>query len=71
MPSQKSAVQAIIELSEIYANNINIVTIGPLTNLAMAVALSPDLPNRFNKVLVMGSAVHGKGNRSITAEFNI
>lgn len=71
IPDQKSAVQAIIDLSKQYINNINIVTIGPLTNLALAVALDPDLPSRFNRVVVMGGAVHANGNRSVVAEFNI
>lgn len=69
-PEQKSAVQAIIDLSKEYSNNINIVTIGPLTNLALAVAIDPDLPKRFNRVVLMGAAVHAKGNRSLVSEFN-
>jgi purine nucleosidase len=70
-PGEMNAVQAIIELSKIHQGNINIVTIGPLTNLALAVAIDPLLPSRFNRVVVMGAAVHGKGNRTIVAEFNV
>lgn len=70
-PAQKSAVEGILELANKYAGNLNIATIGPLTNLALAVAIDPDLPKKFKRVMVMGAAVHGKGNRTVCAEFNV
>jgi purine nucleosidase len=70
-PESINAAQAIIEFSLKHSGNINIVTIGPVTNLALAVALDPDLPGRFNRVVVMGGAVHGKGNRTVVSEFNV
>lgn len=70
-PSSKNAVEAIIEYANMYRGQISIVTIGPLTNLALAVAIDPELPQKFNRVLVMGAAVHGKGNRTICSEFNV
>ena len=48
-----------------------LVTLGPLTNLALAVRLDPDLPTRIGRLVVMGGAVTGQGNTSIPAEFNI
>ncbi|CAG9321296.1 unnamed protein product [Blepharisma stoltei] len=70
-PQSKSAVQAIIDLAHEYSGNINIVTIGPLTNLALAACQNPEIISMFKRVLVMGGAVHYRGNRYITNEFNI
>lgn len=70
-PSSKGAALAIIDYANMYAGELSIVTIGPLTNLALAVAIDPELPKKLKRVLVMGSAVHAKGNASFTSEFNI
>ena len=48
---------------------ITLVTLGPLTNLAMALNLHPDLPELVSNVVVMGGAIE-KGNVTRYAEFN-
>ena len=63
--------EAIIQYANTYRGQISIVTIGPLTNLELAVAIDPELPQKFNRVLVMGAAVHAKGNRTLCSEFNL
>jgi purine nucleosidase len=65
------AVQAIIRLSKQYENELVLITLGPLTNIALALRLDPELPKRIKRVVVMGGAVTGLGNTSISAEFNI
>jgi purine nucleosidase len=65
------AVQAIIRLSKKYENELVLITLGPLTNIALALRLDPDLPKRIKRVVLMGGAVTGKGNTSVSAEFNI
>jgi len=65
------AALAIIRLSREHAGRLLLVTLGPLTNLALALRLDPELPSRIGRLVVMGGAVTGQGNTSIPAEFNI
>ncbi|MCZ7415708.1 nucleoside hydrolase [Streptomyces sp. WMMC897] len=50
---------------------ITLVTLGPLTNIALALRLEPRLPRLLRRVVVMGGAVRGHGNLTLNAEFNI
>lgn len=68
---QKHAVQALIDLANQNPGELDLIAIGPLTNLAVALMLDPKLPEKFASLTIMGGAVHGKGNTNITAEFNI
>lgn len=50
---------------------ISILTLGPLTNLALALALEPELPDLVAEVVVMGGAVTVPGNVTPVAEANM
>lgn len=53
-------------------SELTLAAIGPLTNVAVALKLDPELPNKLKRLVVMGGAVTGRGNTSNrTAEFNI
>jgi len=65
------AAQAIIRLSHQYAGRLQIVALGPLGNLALALRLDPTLPQRIARLVVMGGSVSGRGNITATAEFNV
>lgn len=65
------AALAILRLSHVHAGRLLLVALGPLTNLALAVRLDPRLPERVARLVVMGGAVHGHGNITPAAEFNI
>lgn len=67
----KHAVNALIDLANLNLEQLELVAIGPLTNLAMALMLDPQLPQKYSGLTIMGGAVQGKGNTNITAEFNI
>jgi len=69
-PNELPAASAIIKLSNEF-KPLNIVTLGPLTNLALALMIDPTLPSRLGRVVVMGGAVHAKGNITTVAEFNV
>lgn len=53
------------------AGTVEIVALGPLTNLALAIRLAPETMGRVKRISVMGSAGLGIGNVSPAAEFNI
>jgi purine nucleosidase len=65
------AAQAILRLSREHAGELMIVAMAPLTNLALALKLDPELPSRVARLVVMGGAVTGRGNTTVSAEFNI
>ena len=48
-----------------------LVAIGPLTNLALAVRLAPEMVSSVDRLVIMGGAVHARGNTSPVAEFNV
>ncbi|HZS07597.1 MAG TPA: nucleoside hydrolase [Blastocatellia bacterium] len=69
-PAQGHAVDAIIET--IRANpGIVLVTLGPLTNVALAISKAPDIVRHVSRCVVMGGAACTEGNITPAAEFNI
>lgn len=66
----KHAADAIIETAEAHPG-LTIVTLGPLTNLALALQRNPKLEQRVSRCVVMGGAPCCEGNVTPAAEFNI
>lgn len=63
-------VQALIDT--IRANpGIVLVTLGPLTNVALAVSEAPDIVSHVSRCIIMGGAACTVGNVTPAAEFNI
>jgi purine nucleosidase len=50
---------------------IVLVTLGPLTNLALALREDPDLPSKVGRCVVMGGAACTVGNVTPAAEYNV
>jgi purine nucleosidase len=48
-----------------------LLALGPLTNVALALAIEPELPRLLGRTVIMGGAVRALGNASAVAEFNI
>lgn len=65
------AVDAIIDLIMTNPGQIEIVTCGPLTNLALALQQEPQLAKNIKKAWVLGGSANGTGNMTPNAEFNI
>ena len=70
-PSGESAGQQLVRLTKKYPGEVEIVTVGPLTNLALGLELEPDLPLLVRGVTIMGGAALGPGNVTEVAEANI
>lgn len=65
------AVDAIIEIVENYPNEIELVTIGPATNIALAILKAPETMKKVKHIYSMGTAGFGPGNTTPVAEFNV
>lgn len=66
----KHGVQALIDT--IRANpGIVLVTLGPLTNIALAVREAPDIVGNVSRCVIMGGAANTIGNVTPAAEYNI
>ena len=76
-PSKKSiqsehAVHALVRMANENPGQFTLAAIGPLTNLAVALSLDPDLPKKIKNLVIMGGAIYGRGNtETVTSEFNI
>jgi purine nucleosidase len=70
-PESEHAAIAICRLAREFAGGFGIVMLGPLTNLALACNLDPNLPQRVSRLVVMGGAWLARGNQTSAAEFNI
>lgn len=69
-PESKHAVDALVET--IKANpGVVVVTLGPLTNLALAVARAPEIAGMVSRCVVMGGAAQTVGNVTPAAEYNV
>lgn len=53
------------------AGSVTVAVTGPMTNLALALALDPDLAGRLGQVVAMGGARAEGGNITASAEYNI
>lgn len=58
-------------LRESDQGEIDIITLGPLTNLALAIRLEPETVKKAGRIVCMGSAGLGAGNMTPLAEYNI
>lgn len=66
-----TAAQQIVDVVRAHPGEVWIVTVGPLTNVATALVLEPDLPSMVAGVSIMGGTVRTPGNVSPVAEANI
>jgi purine nucleosidase len=69
-PEKMGAVEAIVELAEAHPGLV-MVTLGPLTNVALALQKRPEIAKKVSRCVVMGGAPCCEGNVTPAAEYNI
>lgn len=65
-----SAAQAIVEIADRLAGELEIIAQAPLTNIALALRLDPGLPSKVKRLWIMGGSNNFVGNITPAAEFN-
>jgi purine nucleosidase len=65
------AADQIVALASSRPGEITLVTLGPLTNLALALEREPALPHLLRRLVIMGGAYRSPGNTTPTAEWNL
>ncbi len=69
-PESKDAISYLIERLENSKFPVTIVALGPMTNLATAIARKPAIVAKIKRLIFMGGNVHVPGNITKSAEFN-
>ncbi|SIO91269.1 nucleoside hydrolase [Nocardiopsis sp. JB363] len=64
------AVDTLVRMAAENPGELSIVAIGPLTNIAMALAKDPSFVDNVKSLYVMGGSNNGRGNITAAAEFN-
>jgi purine nucleosidase len=69
---EEPAALALIRMAKENPGELELIAIGPLTNLAIALRLEPNLPGLFKRLVIMGGAYYGQGNtENPPSEFNL
>ncbi len=70
-PALGDAVEVLVQTVEQHSRDITLVTLGPLTNIALALRANPKFASMVSECIVMGGSADGRGNTTPAAEFNI
>ncbi len=70
-PADGHAADMLRKLINANAGDITLVTLGPLTNVALALLREPELAGHVSHCYIMGGIGSGHGNVTPTAEYNI
>ena len=68
---EKDAVEFILDAVEDHPDEIEIIMLGPATNIAKAIEREPDTMKKVKRIWSMGTTGYGHGNATPVAEFNV
>jgi len=69
-PVEASAPEFIVEQCREHGGDLTLVAVGPMTNVAVALAIEPSIPNLVDSLVLMGGAAMTAGNATPVAEAN-
>ncbi|MEN8583145.1 nucleoside hydrolase [Burkholderia sp. RS01] len=69
--ASETAAEMLVRLAHEHPGTLRILAIGPLTNIAEALRLDPELPRLVEEITIMGGAALAPGNITAAAEANI
>jgi len=69
-PIEENAVHFLSRMARMHAQEIVVIAVGPLTNIALTVLADPEFAHNVRQLIVMGGAVHTAGNVNGVAEAN-
>jgi purine nucleosidase len=69
--SDRHGVEVILDTARTRPGEVTLVTLGPLTNLAVAILLEPKLPRLLRRLILMGGTYRVAGNTSPREEWNV
>jgi inosine-uridine nucleoside N-ribohydrolase len=69
-PRHEAAVQFLISEVARHPGQLTVLALGPMTNIALALRLKPEIETRIKQIVFMGGNVRTPGNASPAAEFN-
>ena len=67
----RESAKVMVDLVRNYPNQVTLLTLGPLTNVAMASELAPDFLGMLNRLVCQGGAIQSGGDVTATSEFNM
>lgn len=70
-PADGHAVDVLLDKTRQHAGEITLVTLGPLTNVAVALLRDPGMAQRVERCVIMGGIGSDHGNVTPVAEYNI
>ena len=68
--AHRDAAQFLISEIEHHPGEVTVLAIGPMTNIAMALRLKPEIESKIKRIVFMGGNIRVAGNASAAAEFN-
>jgi purine nucleosidase len=71
LPTSHDAVRQIIETFRSAPGEIDLVTLGPLTNIALALSIEPEFARWVRRCVIMGGTGVLPGNVTVASEFNV
>lgn len=71
LPVGSGAPKQLVALARKHGPELDVVALGPLTNIARAIEQDPDAMGSIGRLVIMGGAIRVPGNITAVAEFNI